>query len=93
MIQVLIVDDSSTARLLIEKMLELDPEIQVVGTAASGRKALEMVEKFKPDLITMDIKMPDMNGLEATKAYYGSPSDTYPDCCNPLGFAQTQCGL
>jgi two-component system chemotaxis response regulator CheB len=67
MIKILIVDDSLTARAVLSHLLEQDPEITVLGFATDGRQAVEMAGKLKPDLITMDIEMPDMNGLEATR--------------------------
>ncbi|MCX7856685.1 MAG: chemotaxis response regulator protein-glutamate methylesterase [Deltaproteobacteria bacterium] len=67
MIKVLVVDDSSFMRRVISKMLESDESIKVVGTASDGLEAIELVEKLKPDVITMDIEMPRMNGLEALK--------------------------
>lgn len=64
-IRVLIVDDSAFMRKAIEGMLKKDPEIEVVGFARNGKEAVEMVESLKPDIITLDIEMPIMNGLEA----------------------------
>ncbi|MCC7409866.1 MAG: chemotaxis response regulator protein-glutamate methylesterase [Phycisphaeraceae bacterium] len=61
--RVLIVDDSAFMRRAIKQMLETDPTIQVVGLARHGREGLELAEKLKPDLITMDIEMPEMDGL------------------------------
>ena len=66
-IRVLVVEDSPTAQQLLVYLLEGDSDIQVVGQASSGRQAVEMVTKLEPDLITMDVVMPDMNGLEATR--------------------------
>ena len=67
MIRVLIVEDSPTERELLVHLLGEDPEIQVVGQAADGRQAVEMAARLQPDLITMDVVMPDMDGLEATR--------------------------
>jgi len=67
MIKILIVDDSPTARAVLSHLLEQDPEIQVMGFATDGRQAVEMAVRLKPDVITMDLEMPDMNGLEATR--------------------------
>jgi two-component system chemotaxis response regulator CheB len=67
MIRVLIVEDSPTERELLVHLLEEDPEIQVVGQAVDGHQAVEMAAQLQPDLITMDIVMPDMDGLEATR--------------------------
>jgi two-component system, chemotaxis family, protein-glutamate methylesterase/glutaminase len=67
MIRVLIVDDSPTARALLSAILGSDPELTVVGEAADGIQALELTRKLRPDVITMDIRMPRMDGFEATK--------------------------
>jgi two-component system, chemotaxis family, protein-glutamate methylesterase/glutaminase len=67
MIRVLIVEDSPVVRDFLRHILSTDPEIQVIGTAADGEAALDAVQHQKPDVITMDIHMPKMNGLEATR--------------------------
>jgi two-component system chemotaxis response regulator CheB len=64
-VKVLIVDDSAFARRTLTKILEQDPRIQVIGTAWDGREALEKIQKLKPDVVTLDIVMPKMTGLEA----------------------------
>src|SRR5581483_3535068 len=67
MIRVVVADDSPTVREMIVSILEADPEIQVVGQAATGAEAVELAARHRPDLITMDIHMPVMGGFEATK--------------------------
>ena len=67
MIRILVVEDSPTARALLVHLLEEDPEIQVVEQATDGRQAVEMAARLRPDLITMDVVLPDMDGLEATR--------------------------
>lgn len=67
MIKVLVVDDSLVMRKMISRMLSKDNAIEVVGTAVDGRDALEKVESLKPDVITMDVEMPVMDGIEALK--------------------------
>lgn len=64
-IRVLIVDDSAFMRRVIKQMLETDPEIQAVGTARDGQEGVEMALSLNPDVITMDVEMPRMDGLEA----------------------------
>lgn len=63
-IKALVVDDSILIRQVITHMLEEDPEIVIVGTASNGVEALDKVADLKPDVITLDIEMPKMNGLE-----------------------------
>ena len=67
-IRVMVVDDSVVVRKIVTDVLSADPMINVVGTAANGRLAVAKLEQLKPDLVTMDIEMPDMNGIEAVRA-------------------------
>lgn len=67
MIKVLIVDDSAFMRSAISNMLTSDPEITVVGKARDGLEAIEMNDRLDPDIITMDVEMPRMDGLTALK--------------------------
>ena len=67
MIRVLVVEDSATARALIVEVLAGDPDIDVVAEARTGIEAVELAFQLRPDLITMDIEMPDMDGLEAAR--------------------------
>jgi two-component system chemotaxis response regulator CheB len=67
MIKVLIVEDSPVAREFLTHILTSDPDIQVIGTASNGVDALETLARKRPDVITMDIHMPMMDGFEATK--------------------------
>lgn len=66
-IRVLIVDDSLVAREMLAQILRSDPDIEVVGMAHDGAEGVEMVERLRPDLVTMDIHMPKMDGLTATE--------------------------
>lgn len=63
-IRVLVVDDSTVVRRVVAKVLGDDPRIEVVGTAVNGKVALEKVESLRPDVITLDLEMPVMGGLE-----------------------------
>lgn len=67
-IRVLVVDDSVVVRRLVTDSLSRDPDIEVVGFASNGRIALSKVDQLGPDLVTMDIEMPEMNGIEAVRA-------------------------
>ncbi len=66
-IKVLVVEDSPVIQEFLVHILSSDPEIQVVGTANNGEEAIEAVKLKKPDVITMDIHMPKMDGFEATR--------------------------
>jgi len=66
-VRVLVVDDSALMRKLIPTILERDPSIEVVGTAMDGAFALKKIEEFHPDVITLDLEMPRMDGLEALR--------------------------
>ncbi|MCB9654134.1 MAG: chemotaxis response regulator protein-glutamate methylesterase [Deltaproteobacteria bacterium] len=63
-IRVLVVDDSAVVRKLISRALDGDPDVEVVGIAANGSIALARIEQLAPDLVTLDLLMPDMDGLE-----------------------------
>ena len=66
-IKVLVVDDSAFMRKALSMMLESDPAIKVIGTARDGEEGVEMARRLKPDLVTMDIEMPRMDGLAALR--------------------------
>ena len=66
-ITVLLADDHTIVREGFRKMLELETEIEIVGEAQDGRQALAMVKKLKPAVVLMDIAMPLLNGIEATR--------------------------
>src|SRR5258705_6437253 len=65
-VRVLIVDDSTFMRKVLETILISDPQLQVIGHAKDGREAIALAESLKPDVISMDINMPHMDGLQAT---------------------------
>lgn len=67
MVTVLTVDDSVFMRTVIRDMLTKDPSIEVVGTASNGIDALEKIQSLRPDVVTLDIEMPMMNGLEVLR--------------------------
>lgn len=67
MIRVLVAEDSNTARELLVEALRSDPEIRIVGEAKSGAEVVEMTRRLRPSVVTMDIRMPRMDGLEATE--------------------------
>jgi DNA-binding NarL/FixJ family response regulator len=67
MIRVLIVDDQTTIQFALKSYLELAPDLVVVGMASNGQIAIEMVKLHQPDVVLMDIEMPVLNGLTATR--------------------------
>lgn len=67
-IKVLVVDDSAFMRRVIKEMIQSDSGIEVIGTSRDGAEGVEMALALKPDVITMDVEMPRMNGLDATAA-------------------------
>ena len=67
MIKVLIVDDSVFMRNILRKIIESDPTMEVVGVAADGLAGLKMVHELDPDVVTLDVEMPRLNGLEALR--------------------------
>jgi chemotaxis response regulator CheB len=62
--RIMIVDDAAMMRLVIRNMLSNDPNLKITGFAANGQDALDQLAAFKPDLILLDIEMPEMDGLE-----------------------------
>jgi two-component system chemotaxis response regulator CheB len=67
MLRVLVAEDSITARELLVSILRSDPDIVIVGEASNGVEAVVMTRELKPDVVTMDIRMPTMDGFEATR--------------------------
>jgi two-component system chemotaxis response regulator CheB len=75
-IRVVIVDDSALVRQMLTQMLERDSAIKVVGTARDGNEAIRIIPKLRPDVVTMDVYMPGMDGLATTEhlmAYHPTP--------------------
>ena len=66
-IRCLIVDDSATVRSMLKRMLETDGRVKVIGVAKDGLEAVELLPQLKPDVITLDVEMPRLNGLQALK--------------------------
>ncbi|HKN19754.1 MAG TPA: chemotaxis response regulator protein-glutamate methylesterase [Dissulfurispiraceae bacterium] len=67
MVKLLIVDDSAFMRNALSTMLSSDPEIKIVGTARDGLEAIEKIVSLKPDIVTMDVEMPRMDGIAALR--------------------------
>ncbi|RKQ95009.1 LuxR family two component transcriptional regulator [Mycolicibacterium mucogenicum 261Sha1.1M5] len=77
-IRVAIVDDQAMVRQGFGALLGAQPDIAVVGDAADGDEVAELVRRTRPDVILMDIRMPRMNGLDATRAVLTAPGDAHP---------------
>jgi len=71
-VRILVVDDSSFMRLALARIIQSDPDLAVVGCAHDGRQALDMAAELSPDVITMDVEMPRMNGLQALRKLMAS---------------------
>ena len=67
LVKTLVVDDAPMMRKVIQQILTKDDEIEVVGTAANGQECLEKILELQPDVVTLDIDMPVMNGLTTIK--------------------------
>ncbi len=74
MIRVLIVDDQPLIRAGLRGILELENGLEVIGEASSGRHAVRLSRELEVDVVLMDIRMPDMDGIEATAAICGNPA-------------------
>jgi two-component system chemotaxis response regulator CheB len=67
MIRILITEDSDVVAMLLKAIFEAEPDMRVIGRAANGREAVTLCHELKPDLVTMDIRMPVMDGFDATR--------------------------
>ena len=65
-IKILLTDDHAMIRQGLHSLLESQPDLTVVGEAEDGRKTIELVQKLQPDIVIMDVSMPNLNGIEAT---------------------------
>ncbi len=76
MIRVMVADDQMLFRTMLEEMLRKDAEIEIVASAASGREAVILALQHKPDVVLLDIQMPEKNGVEALKEIKAALPDT-----------------
>jgi DNA-binding NarL/FixJ family response regulator len=81
-LSVLIVDDQAPFRIAMKAVLRRSPEFELAGEASSGSEALAMVEANEPALVLMDINMPEMNGIEATRRIVANHPDIVVILCS-----------
>jgi DNA-binding NarL/FixJ family response regulator len=91
MITVVLSDDHALVRRGLEQLLDADPDIEVVGTASDGREAVELVSRLRPDVVLMDLQMPELDGVEATrKIVHESPDDKQVQVVVLTSFSDTE---
>ncbi|HEY1755779.1 MAG TPA: response regulator transcription factor [Bryobacteraceae bacterium] len=76
MIRILLADDHALVRQGFRMILEAQPDMEIVGQAGNGREAVELAEKLHPDVVVMDVAMPELNGTEATRRLAASTPRT-----------------
>ncbi len=76
MIRILLADDHVLVRQGFRMILSAQPDMEIVGEAGNGREAVELAEKLKPDIVIMDVAMPELNGIEATRRLTASTPRT-----------------
>ena len=84
MTRVLIADDDNLMRAGLVEILASEPEIEIIGQASTGREAVERARQLAPDVVLMDIRMPDLNGIEATREL----SRTAPDLADQAALSE-----
>ncbi len=75
MLRVAVVDDQALVRTGFSMILDSEPDIDVVGEAANGRDAVELCRRHRPEVVLMDIRMPDLDGIEATRLITADPAN------------------
>jgi DNA-binding NarL/FixJ family response regulator len=77
-IRLLVVDDQAMVRQGFGALLDAQEDMAVVGSAADGSEVVDLVKRTRPDVVLMDIRMPHLNGLDATRAVFAMPGDVHP---------------
>jgi DNA-binding NarL/FixJ family response regulator len=77
-IKILIADDQALVRAGFKMILDAEDDLEVIGEAVDGRQAVEMARRMKPDVILMDIRMPELDGIEATKQVIAAAAEDQP---------------
>ena len=75
-IRILLADDHAVVRQGFKMILGAQPDMEIVGEAGNGREAVELADKLKPDVVVMDVAMPELNGIEATRRLADDPRRT-----------------
>jgi DNA-binding NarL/FixJ family response regulator len=75
-IRILLADDHAVVRQGFKMILAAQPDMEIVGEAGNGREAVELAERLKPEVVVMDVSMPELNGIEATRRLAGSAPHT-----------------
>jgi DNA-binding NarL/FixJ family response regulator len=76
-VRVLLVDDHPVVRQSLARLLEAEPDVEIVGQGSTGREGIALVRHLHPDVVLMDIGMPDMDGIEATRRIHAEAPATY----------------
>src|SRR5882672_2386634 len=74
--RILLADDHAVVRQGFKMILSAQPDMEIVGEAANGREAVELAERLRPDVVVMDVAMPELNGIEATRRVTGAAPHT-----------------